>query len=251
MIIKPLFTSYGEFNSSRKIGPVSWPHFDLLVIHSGSVKISFMDSRSKTLNASQAVLIFPETAFKGSSVSGRSLASVHHFKFSESDEEFKDIANLKRGYILGKDLPEQFMSDVSRSLELEDSQSFEREALLRLILSVFLKIRKQNHPFAKTLFRISRNLHQQIRIDELALAAGLSNSHFRKLFREQFNISPAKYIRKAKIEAACKMLVRTREPVKSIAFQLGFDEVPHFHRTFKAETGMTPAKYRKKKSPVG
>ena len=171
MIINPLFTSYGEFNSSRKIGPVSWPHFDLLVIHTGSVRISFMNGKSRTLNASEAVLIFPETEFKGSSISGRSLASVHHFSFMDCEGEFNDIAGLKRGFIIGKNLPEQFKTDVSRSLDLEDSQIFEREALLRLILAEFLKIRKQKHPFAGTLYKINHSLHTQIRIDDLAEAA--------------------------------------------------------------------------------
>ena len=123
--------------------------------------------------------------------------------------------------------------------------------MLRLILLDFIRKREEKQPLDEVISWVKANLHQQIRIEDMAEVAGLSGSHFRRLFRKRFNISAIKYVRKLKVEAACRMLVRTRDPIKRISLHLGFDEVPHFHRTFKSVTGMTPSQYRKKMAPIG
>ncbi len=47
------------------------------------------------------------------------------------------------------------------------------------------------------------------------------------------------------IEKAKNLLLGTREPVKSIAYSLGFDYPQHFSKLFKRKTGVSPAEYRK------
>ena len=46
------------------------------------------------------------------------------------------------------------------------------------------------------------------------------------------------------IEKAKNLLLGTREPIKSIAYSLGFDYPQHFSKLFKSKTGVSPAEYR-------
>ena len=41
------------------------------------------------------------------------------------------------------------------------------------------------------------------------------------------------------------MLRDTRDPIAEICRQVGYGDIKHFTRTFKAETGVTPGEYRK------
>jgi AraC-like DNA-binding protein len=40
------------------------------------------------------------------------------------------------------------------------------------------------------------------------------------------------------------MLFHTQQPLKEIAYDLGFADASYFNRFFKRETGQTPAEYR-------
>tara|TARA_B100000614_G_scaffold244456_1_gene248637 strand:- start:553 stop:747 length:195 start_codon:yes stop_codon:yes gene_type:complete len=52
------------------------------------------------------------------------------------------------------------------------------------------------------------------------------------------------YLIRSRIAEARKLLTTTAEPIETIAALTGFCNAPHFSRTFKRDTGMTPTKYR-------
>ncbi len=81
-------------------------------------------------------------------------------------------------------------------------------------------------------------------LDTLAAAVGLSKDHLIRLFRRELDTTPARYIATRRIEAAQLRLVTETKSVKEIAFDLGFDDLAYFCRLFKKHTGMTPLTYR-------
>jgi AraC-like DNA-binding protein len=78
---------------------------------------------------------------------------------------------------------------------------------------------------------------------ELATRYHLSPAHFRKLFREQFGMSPRTFHRQARIHRACELLVYSGKNVSQVADELGFSCVHAFSRAFHETTGCSPRTY--------
>ena len=80
--------------------------------------------------------------------------------------------------------------------------------------------------------------------DGMADAAATSRS---VLFRKMKNIvglTPADFLREARIKRACQLLATTQMPVSDVAFSCGFSDPKYFSKCFKASTGCSPTEYR-------
>lgn len=101
--------------------------------------------------------------------------------------------------------------------------------------------------FAEVTDYIDKNIkNQYIEIAELAEIYGYSADCFRHKFKQEFGISPKKYIAKEKIELIKKMLLNCNESIENTATAVGFSDSNYFTRFFKSETGLTPTEFRNK-----
>lgn len=89
-----------------------------------------------------------------------------------------------------------------------------------------------------------------LKIEELAAIVHLSTSQFERRFRQLFGITPAKYIQKVRVNAACNRLVSTRDTVATIAVETGFYDQSHFSRAFRRVMGLSPSEYRRHGSQI-
>ena len=76
-----------------------------------------------------------------------------------------------------------------------------------------------------------------------AVAQSMSQANLNYYFKKEFGISPKKYQNHVKIERAKDMLYEGS--VTQVAMRLGFVNISHFIRLFKAEYGLTPKQYLK------
>jgi AraC family transcriptional regulator len=53
------------------------------------------------------------------------------------------------------------------------------------------------------------------------------------------------YILHRRLGQILLLLRQTKRPIVEIAFDSGFNDLPHFNRIFRREVGMTPREYRK------
>ncbi|RFC64036.1 AraC family transcriptional regulator [Fulvimarina endophytica] len=97
---------------------------------------------------------------------------------------------------------------------------------------------------------IETHLDGTIRLADLARLAGLSDFHLHRMFRLSRGVPPNAWIACRRIERA-KALLRTATPIAEIAAACGFSSVSHLTRVFKAQTGGTPAAYRRAMGPGG
>ena len=82
-------------------------------------------------------------------------------------------------------------------------------------------------------------------LDEMAGGAGVTPSHFCRVFRTATGMSPHQYVMKAKLERAQQMLAQSQMQLSSIAEYLGFGSQSHFTRAFRQFTGKTPTDFRR------
>ena len=90
-----------------------------------------------------------------------------------------------------------------------------------------------------------RHLDLPLSVPQMAEMAGYHPSHFTKLFRKRFGVSPAQFLMQKKISAAMDLLTVTAKPIAEIAALLGFSNQFYFCNVFKKQTGMTPSEYRR------
>ncbi len=82
---------------------------------------------------------------------------------------------------------------------------------------------------------------------ECAKMCNLSLTHFLRLFKQTYQITPHKYKQQLLIKQAKELLINSNQTITSISEMLGFANNPlYFNRLFKITTGMTPMQYRKK-----
>lgn len=80
-------------------------------------------------------------------------------------------------------------------------------------------------------------------ISELAALCNLSQTHFRRLWRRVFGITPVAYLRSRRIARARDLLLSGLYSVSDAARESGFDDANYFSRVFRKETGLTPSEY--------
>ena len=79
---------------------------------------------------------------------------------------------------------------------------------------------------------------------------GISRYRLCREYSAAFSISPLKEFNLVRIEEAKKLLLNTNLQVQEISSRIGYENINHFIRLFKAETGMTPGAFRSAHIPV-
>jgi len=92
------------------------------------------------------------------------------------------------------------------------------------------------------------DLEERCSLPRLAATARLSVGHFSKAFQLTCGMSPMKYVRHIKVEAACSLMLGDALPLSEIALQCGFSDQSHFSRVFRSITGHPPKQWQKKNS---
>jgi AraC family transcriptional regulator len=98
--------------------------------------------------------------------------------------------------------------------------------------------------------RIDCAYHTDLRLAELAAMCNLSRFHFLRAFKAEVGDSPARYLIAARLRAAADRLIETREPIASIAYGVGFNDLSHFNATFRATYGASPRRWRQRVNGV-
>lgn len=84
----------------------------------------------------------------------------------------------------------------------------------------------------------------QVRLEEMALLAGMSASAFSRFFKQHTGRSFVDYVIDIRLGNAARMLVDTETGISEICYSCGFNNLSNFNRTFKARRGYTPRDFR-------
>ncbi|NRB53721.1 MAG: helix-turn-helix transcriptional regulator [Saprospiraceae bacterium] len=91
---------------------------------------------------------------------------------------------------------------------------------------------------------IENNIFNDISIEELAFICHKSLSSFKRLFKATFNETPARYIKRRRLEHAAQLISTSAENISHIACDCGFNDPTTFSAVFSNQFGVSPTTYR-------
>ncbi|MEM9340921.1 MAG: AraC family transcriptional regulator [Bacteroidota bacterium] len=90
---------------------------------------------------------------------------------------------------------------------------------------------------------IDLNVDKKIEMKDLLDISAMSETKFRNLFQSIYDASPIDYYLKCKLWHA-KSLIESGDLISTVVSKIGYSNHSYFTRSFKAEFGITPRKYK-------
>ena len=86
-------------------------------------------------------------------------------------------------------------------------------------------------------------LRNDFSLSDAAAKSFMSETYFRKLFKQEFGTSPKHYVISRRIEYAKALIITGYFSIEKIAGMCGYNDEKHFSTEFKKITGVSPSKY--------
>ncbi len=120
----------------------------------------------------------------------------------------------------------------------------------KIILAIEREMSKENSPtVADKIGDAVDYIHDHftdhtLNVDRIARSAGMSDTYFRRLFVQQFGITPLKFINQLRLTYAKELLQSNYYTIEEISEKCGFNNINYFSLFFKKETGLPPSVWR-------
>ena len=93
---------------------------------------------------------------------------------------------------------------------------------------------------------IAAHLDEDLRVERLAEQAGMTPRTFARTYAAKVGCTPARTVEAMRIEAACRLLEETSDPLKRIAAASGHIDEQNLRRVFLRRMGITPGQHRER-----
>lgn len=84
----------------------------------------------------------------------------------------------------------------------------------------------------------------KFRFEDVARNHGMSIRNFMRRFQSATGDKPLHYLQRLRIETAKGLLSSTRKSIKTISYEVGYDDASFFARLFRQHTALSPNQYR-------
>ena len=143
---------------------------------------------------------------------------------------------LTTEYFLGDDYCDELLSSTLKSI----------------IISMVRTLNIKNNPYGNKGFILTQNIIQYIQhhyeedisYETMSEIFHFNASHINRVFKKNTGKSLHAFLLDYRLNIAMELLRSQAAPINEIAAMVGFTDIPHFIKTFKKFTGVTPAKYR-------
>jgi len=166
-------------------------------------------------------------------------------RLSVHDVDLSKRLELRRGAAirLGHRLYQQFRrEDVVSTLSME---GLILELLSELLFPEQTGKDSPRYPWMKTVLALVHSSYRApMSLAETAKAAGVHPVHLARSFRLANGQTLGEYVRRLRIEDACRRLITTESAITEVALECGFSDHSHFARVFRRHMGVSPGRFR-------
>ena len=159
---------------------------------------------------------------------------ISTFQNNQVDDEI--VQNLKQ----------QIYDDMDYYVHLEEMGY----RILETMREAFLKLSAQQKNKSHHLVRmaqqyIQEHYMQQISLEEVSDAIGLSSAYLSTMFKKELGINFSDWLISCRIEAAKELLKSSEHTINEVAELVGYTDAKYFSKTFNKLVGLKPSVYRK------
>ena len=87
---------------------------------------------------------------------------------------------------------------------------------------------------------------QPLSVEAIARQVAMSPSHFAHRFRVVARMSPMRFVKAVRLDAARTLLLSDGVRASEVALRVGYESAAHFSRDFKRRFGTSPARYARR-----
>lgn len=120
----------------------------------------------------------------------------------------------------------------------------ERAAQARVLGAAFHADRGPGSLAERALEFVSTHATKGASLAEVAAHVGRSPAHVAATVKAQTGRTVMEWVTDVRVATACRLLLITDETVDVVAERVGFASTSHFHRVFRRQHAMTPARWR-------
>ena len=103
----------------------------------------------------------------------------------------------------------------------------------------------ETRPIRQARAYVQQHYSEPITLESVCEAVGFSPSYFSALFKRETGENFVRYLTRVRIDRAKELLQQTNLSVSEVCARVGYNDLKHFTQTFKKETSLSPAQYRK------
>ncbi len=104
----------------------------------------------------------------------------------------------------------------------------------------------ERHPLREVQRWITEHPEADLSVDALAARAALSPRQFARAFRAEVGVTPGRYVDRARLEAARRLLEDTADGIAEVARAAGYGTPEAMRRAFVRTLALPPAEYRRR-----
>lgn len=160
--------------------------------------------------------------------------------------------NVKAGLSAGADdyvtKPFKFEILSARIKNLLDNNDRMRQAFQKRVNpdDMNVEVRDYDESFLQKCYDyLQKNLNNpDLTVEDFGKELGMSRVQLYRKIKYLTNLSPSRFIMSIRMKIAGELLRQTKAPVSDICYQVGFNSLSYFAKTFKDTYGLSPTEYR-------
>jgi transcriptional regulator GlxA family with amidase domain len=102
----------------------------------------------------------------------------------------------------------------------------------------------ERRPLGELQAWVADHLDEDLSVERLAERAAMSTRNFSRTFRREVGVTPARFVERARVEGARRLLEESSASVDEIAARCGFGTAETMRRTFLRSLHVNPSEYR-------
>lgn len=207
-------------------------------------------TESKSVSVKRGDIIYlPHTLQYSQSTNGETIIAIHFINYSYHRKNDIEIISPENFDCFEKTI-------VTMYNEWKEKKQGYKYKCTSLLYSLLYNINCQL--FENTLNSVTHDnqiknaieyIHAHFRNESISLAklaelSAFSETHFRKLFKKIYSVSPNQYINNLRLEYASQLLQSHLYTVSEVSERAGFHDTKYFSRLFKKNFGCSPREYQ-------
>jgi AraC family transcriptional regulator len=153
------------------------------------------------------------------------------------------LSEMQRETETGWEMGSLYGDHLGMSLSMALIQKYGRDvSIAPLVKGGISKVR-----LGRVLEYVAANSHLDLRLDDLAQVAEMSQFHFARLFRLSMGVTPHRYLMDQRLQKAKALLRLNTRTVTEVATEIGFANAGHFARAFKRHLGVSPTDWKRQR----